>query len=122
MRRADSGAFICYLAQSEGSSHQGYLWGLTIAYAVYFQVLIPSQARFRIPLHARKNVHLLSILSSTREQDDAAYKKDDVNSSVGHRGYYVDGLTPPTKNIVRRRFLKARPDQGKFDPAEVRIR
>lgn len=38
---------------------------------------------------------------------------------MSDRGYYSDGLTPPTRNVIRRRFLKARPDHGKFDPAEV---
>ncbi|CAN0455480.1 unnamed protein product, partial [Hapterophycus canaliculatus] len=53
-------------------------------------------------------------------QDENAYKKDDGNASgVGPQGFYPDGLTPPTKNIVRRRFVKARPDRGKFDKTEV---
>eukprot|EP00904_Undaria_pinnatifida_P013816 jgi/Undpi1/9565/HiC_scaffold_27.g12021.m1 len=53
-------------------------------------------------------------------KDEAAYKKDDGNAaSASPRGLYPDGLTPPTKNIVRRRFMKARPDLGKFDRTEV---
>ncbi|CAN0355240.1 unnamed protein product, partial [Ectocarpus sp. 12 AP-2014] len=53
-------------------------------------------------------------------KDESAYKKDDGNASgVGPQRLYPDGLTPPTKNIVRRRFVKARPDRGKFDRAEV---
>ena len=38
---------------------------------------------------------------------------------MGPQELYPDGLTPPTKNIVRRRFVKARPDRGKFDRTEV---
>ncbi|CAM9998480.1 unnamed protein product [Pylaiella littoralis] len=53
-------------------------------------------------------------------KDENAYKKDDGNASgVGPHKFYPDGLTPPTKNIVRRRFVKARPDRGKFNVTEV---
>eukprot|EP00752_Nemacystus_decipiens_P002334 g2207.t1 len=53
-------------------------------------------------------------------KDESAYKKDDGSASMaGPQELYPDGLTPPTKNIVRRRFVKARPDRGKFDRTEV---
>lgn len=54
-------------------------------------------------------------------QDENAYKKDDSNASGSGnpQAFYPDGITPPTRNIVKRRFLRARPDQGKFDRTEV---
>lgn len=64
-----------------------------------------------------------ALLLSPRLKDESSYKKDDSSASgVSSQGLYPDGLTPPTKNVVRRRFLKARPDQGKFDRNEVRGR
>lgn len=64
-----------------------------------------------------------SFCLSPRLKDESSYKKDDSSASgVSSQGLYPDGLTPPTKNVVRRRFLKARPDQGKFDRNEVRGR
>ncbi|CAM9643920.1 unnamed protein product, partial [Choristocarpus tenellus] len=51
-------------------------------------------------------------------EDERAFTKDEPNCSMGPWGYYSDGITPPTKNIVRRRFLKAR-HPSTHDRAEV---
>lgn len=75
-----------------------------------------------LPLPDTALVFVDFVLFTYVKQDDAAYKKDESNASVGPAGYYADGLTPPAKNIVRRRFLKARPDQGRFDRGEVGAR
>ncbi|CAM9731402.1 unnamed protein product, partial [Ascophyllum nodosum] len=55
-------------------------------------------------------------------KDENAYKRDESNASgVGPQELFPDGLTPPTKNVVRRRFLKARPDRRKFKRTEARF-
>ena len=56
------------------------------------------------------------------QKDENAYKRDESNASgVGPQELFPDGLTPPTKNVVRRRFLKARPDRRKFKRTEARF-
>ncbi|CAN0205634.1 unnamed protein product, partial [Discosporangium mesarthrocarpum] len=52
-------------------------------------------------------------------EDERAYQRDEASCAVNPQGYYPDGMTPPTKNIVRRNFLKARPPHEEFSPGEV---
>jgi hypothetical protein len=54
-------------------------------------------------------------------QDIEAYTADDEDVKVKNYEYYADGLTPPTRNIVRRKFEKARAPLGKFGKHEVRL-
>ncbi|CAM9762440.1 unnamed protein product [Chrysoparadoxa australica] len=51
-------------------------------------------------------------------QDAEAYQADD-DHAVSSQDYFPDGLTPPTKNIVRRKFQLSRPAEGKYPKAEV---
>jgi hypothetical protein len=53
-------------------------------------------------------------------QNIEAYTADDEDVKVKSYEYYADGLTPPTRNIVRRKFEKARAPPGKFGKNEVR--
>lgn len=52
-------------------------------------------------------------------QNEEAYAADAENAAVGPHKYYADGITPPARNIVRRKFLKARPPLGQHPRAEV---
>ncbi|KAG5177736.1 TAFII55 protein conserved region-domain-containing protein [Tribonema minus] len=52
-------------------------------------------------------------------EDEDAFNADAEDASIGPAQYYADGITPPTRNIVRRKFVKARPVLGKFPKAQV---
>ena len=58
---------------------------------------------------------------SLRLQSEEARKADetDLNVKVGGVHYHADGLTPPTRNIIRRKFDRARPQIGKHKKFEV---